>query len=117
MITCRYSKTVRTTLPSIFQALSEAHVGARALQPQHIVVEGTELLTHCANQVQKLINKLAEAGHIATDLRKRANIRGLREQFAVTAQVGKTSTKNFGAVIASLLTSESIVNSRDENSS
>lgn len=87
VLTLREPISVWAKLRNIYQTVFEASIDARMIQLQNIEMLETETITQYSNKISNLVSELAAIGHgIAKSEKKRHLLRGLLDDFAVTAQ-------------------------------
>lgn len=107
VINLRDPKVIWEHLKDTFQATSKASIDTYLTQYQSMRMTGDEKVMSYVNRLKILENKLAEIGHIVDDDEKRrALLKGLREEFSVTAAVIRATEKGIGKAIGELVTFE-----------
>lgn len=91
----------------MYKSTSEANVDAYLSKYQSINTETSETVMSYASKLRELENKLAEIGSPVTDKEKRrALLRGLREELNVTAEVIRATDKSLVESISLLVVQE-----------
>lgn len=116
VISMRDPKEVWDTLKSMFHTISEASIDAYLLQYQSIKMRPGEKVMQYVNRMTVIENKLATIGHAITSVeKKRALLRGLSEDFAITVEVIRATGKNFTEAVAHLVVHEATSDNADSD--
>ena len=106
---------VWNTLKSTFQKVSEASVDAKLTKLQNLQMNADEKVVEYGNRLDMLVNELASTGHkVSEDKKKRALLRGLRNEFEIMTQVIRVTEKKYAEAVALLIIQESTSSSKDE---
>ena len=107
VISLRNPKEIWDILQKTNQQVSEASIDAYLAQYQNVRMAPDEKVMTYVNRLKHLENKLAEVGHnISKTEKRRTLLRGLREEFAVTAEVVRATEKDVSEAIAQLIVFE-----------
>ena len=111
VMTLRNPFEVWQKLKASYQAVSEAAIDAKLTKLQQMRMDPEEPVMKYTNKIENLVNELAAAGHPISSLeKKRALLRGLREEFSVVAQVIRTTGKDYDEAVSQLIIHESSMN-------
>ena len=92
------------TLRETFQSVSEASIDAYLSRYQNLKMKGSEGVMDYVNRLKMVENQLYDIGHLLSDAdKKRALLRGLREEYKVTAEVVRVTGKTLSEAIAQLI--------------
>lgn len=104
VISLRNPKDIWDTLKEMFKSTSEASIDSYLVQYQQLSMRSTEKIMAYVNRLREIENKLAEIGHPVSDKdRRRTLLRGLRTDFAVTAEVIRATEKTINEAISLLV--------------
>lgn len=104
VIGLRDPKEIWDCLKSMHEKSSEASIDAYLVQYQGLKMKPTEKVLQFVNLMIELESKLAGVGHPLSDAdKKRALLRGLRSEFAVTAGVIRATEKSFNDAVGLLV--------------
>lgn len=110
VMTMRDPRLIWGKLKKSYQAVSEAAIDAKLTKLQGVRMTQNEPVIQYSNKIENLVNELAAAGHIVTNLeKKRALLRGLREEFSVMCQVIRSTGKDYEEAVSQLIIHESSV--------
>lgn len=105
----RDPKEIWETLKNTIQSVSEASINAYLVQYQNIRMPEYEKIVRYVNRLREVQNKFAEIGHKPETDERRVLLRGLREEFSITAEVIRGTDKKIENSVALLVVSEATI--------
>lgn len=83
---------------------------AKLTKLQSLDMMNNDPVIQYSNTIENLLNQLSAAGHIFPNLeKKRAILRGLRDEFSVMSQVIRIAGKEYDEVLSQLIIDESSI--------
>lgn len=117
VICMRDPKDIWDTLSEMYKATSAASVDSFVVQYQSLRMQPSEKVMQYVNRMKELENKLMAVGHAVKDAeQKRVLLRGLRDEFAVTAGVIRATNKSLQEAIGLLVIQEADSSTMDKSS-
>ena len=107
VISLRDPRTIWLRLEETYQKISRASIDAYLLQYQELRMATGEKIMEFVNRLQDVENKLIGIGQLLSeDDKRRCLLRGLRSEFAITAEVIRGTDKSISDAISQLLVFE-----------